>query len=56
MAQASKRTLISDTAWQKAVAREAVIRPIAFKKKLSAVERFATLRELGPKWQGSISC
>lgn len=49
MAQAPHRTRISDTAWQKAVAREVVIRPIAFEKKLSGPERSAACRELGLK-------
>lgn len=34
MAQAPDKTLISDAAWQKAVAREAIIWPIAFEKKV----------------------
>jgi len=38
MAQAPGRTLISDAAWQKALAREAIIRPIAFEKKLTDAE------------------
>lgn len=49
MVQTPERTLISETAWQKAVAREAVIRPIAFQKNLTAPERFAACRELGLK-------
>ena len=49
MAEAPDRTLIGDMAWQKALAREAVIRPIAFQKNLTAPERFAACRELGLK-------
>jgi putative transposase len=49
MAQAPDRMVISQTAWQKAVAREAVIRPIAFAKNLTGRERFAACRELGLK-------
>ncbi|WP_234843248.1 DNA-binding domain-containing protein [Sinorhizobium meliloti] len=49
MAQSPDRMLISDTAWQKAVAREAVIRPIAFVKNLTGHEKFAACRELGLK-------
>ena len=37
MANAPNRMRISEAAWQKAVAREAVIRPIAFAKKLTGV-------------------
>ncbi|WP_205910381.1 hypothetical protein [Rhizobium sp. FKL33] len=49
MAQTPDRMLISATAWQKAVDREAVIRPIAFEKKLTGPERFAACRQLGLK-------
>ncbi|OAV50578.1 transposase [Rhizobium sp. WYCCWR10014] len=49
MAQTPDRMLISETAWQKALAREAVIRPIAFIKNLTGPERFAACRELGLK-------
>lgn len=38
MVQAPNRTLISDAAWQKVVAREAIIWPIAFEKKLTSPE------------------
>jgi hypothetical protein len=41
MAQTSDRMLISETAWQKAVSREVVIRPIAFVKKLTGQERLS---------------
>jgi putative transposase len=49
MVQTPDRMIISETAWQKAVAREAVIRPIDFVKKLTGPERFAACRELGLK-------
>jgi putative transposase len=49
MVQTPDKMLTRETAWQKAVAREAVIRPIAFEKKLSAAERFAACRQLGLK-------
>ncbi|XUY29992.1 Mu transposase C-terminal domain-containing protein (plasmid) [Agrobacterium sp. rho-8.1] len=49
MAQTTRTTLISEAAWQKALAREAVIRPIAFGKKLTGPERFAVCRQLGLK-------
>ncbi|NTJ45005.1 DDE-type integrase/transposase/recombinase [Agrobacterium larrymoorei] len=49
MVRTPDRMLISQTAWQKAVAREAVIRPIAFVKTLTAPERFAACRQLGLK-------
>lgn len=38
MVQKPDRMLTSETAWQKAVAREAVVRPIAFEKKLTDAE------------------
>lgn len=41
--------LINATAWQKALAREAVIRPIAFIKNLTAPEKFVACRALGLK-------
>lgn len=49
MAQTPDRMLVREAAWQKAVNREAVIRPIAFEKKLTAPDRFAACRELGLK-------
>ena len=49
MVQTPDKMLNRVTAWQKAVVREAVIRPLAFEKKLSAAERFAACRELGLK-------
>lgn len=49
MVHTPDRMLISETAWQKAVAREAVIRTIAFEKKLTGPERFAACRELDLK-------
>ncbi|AMD56871.1 hypothetical protein AWN88_00895 [Agrobacterium tumefaciens] len=49
MTQTHERVLMSATAWQKAVAREAVIRPIAFQKSLTAPERFAACTKLGLK-------
>ncbi|PDS35099.1 transposase [Rhizobium anhuiense] len=47
MAQTPDRMLISETAWQKALAREAVIRPIAFVKKFTGPERLSACRQLG---------
>jgi putative transposase len=47
MAQTPDRMLIGETAWQKAVAREAVIRPLAFLGTLSAAERALACRQLG---------
>ncbi|MBB3165749.1 putative transposase [Rhizobium laguerreae] len=47
MAQTPESILISETAWQKALAREAVIRPIAFVGALNAAERFSACRQLG---------
>ncbi|MDI5929405.1 hypothetical protein [Rhizobium leguminosarum] len=47
MAQTPDRMLIGETAWQKALAREAVIRPIAFVEKLTGPERFSACRQLG---------
>ena len=49
MAQTPDRMLVREAAWQKAVNREAVIRPIAFEKKLTAPDRLAACRELGLK-------
>jgi putative transposase len=49
MVRIPDRTLSSETAWQRAVAREAVIRPIASVKKLTAPEKFAACRQLGLK-------
>ncbi|MFN3833775.1 MAG: Mu transposase C-terminal domain-containing protein [Allorhizobium sp.] len=49
MVQTPDKMLTSETAWQKAVVREAVIRPLAFERKLSAAERFAACRQLGLK-------
>lgn len=46
MAQTPESTLIRETAWQKALAREAVIRPIAFVGALNAAERFSACRQL----------
>lgn len=47
MAQTPNGTLISETAWQKALAREAVIRPLAFGGALSVSERSSACRQLG---------
>ncbi|TAV01663.1 transposase, partial (plasmid) [Rhizobium ruizarguesonis] len=47
MAELSRRTLISETAWEKAVAREAVIRPLAFVGTLNTTERTLACRQLG---------
>ena len=47
MAQTPDRMLIGETAWQKALAREAVIRRIAFVKKLTGSERFTACSQLG---------
>jgi putative transposase len=49
MAQTSDRMLISETAWQKGVSREVVIRPIVFVRKLTGQERLAACRQLGLK-------
>ena len=49
MVQKPDRMLTSETAWQKTVAREAVIRPLAFVKRLIGPERFAPCRQLGLK-------
>ncbi|WP_051649911.1 DNA-binding domain-containing protein [Rhizobium etli] len=49
MAQTPDRILISEAAWGKALAREAVIRPIAFVKNLTGPERFSACRKLGLK-------
>ncbi|KQZ62095.1 transposase [Rhizobium sp. Root149] len=49
MVRTPDRTLSSETAWQRAVAREAVIRPIASVNKLTAPEKFAACRQLGLK-------
>lgn len=49
MVQTLDRMLISGTASQKAVAREVVIRPVAFVKKLTGQERIAVCRQLGLK-------
>lgn len=49
MAQTPDRMLIGETAWQKAVAREAIIRPLAFLGTLSAAERALACRQMGLK-------
>lgn len=46
MTQTSDRMLIGEIAWQKALAREAVIRPLAFLGTLSAADRALACRQL----------
>ena len=47
MAQTPNGTLISETAWQKALVREAVIRPLAFGGALSVSDRSSALQAIG---------
>lgn len=47
MVQTPDGMRISEMAWQKALVREAAIRPIAFVGALTAAERFAACRQLG---------
>lgn len=49
MAQTPNGMFISEMAWQKALAREAVIRPLAFGGPLSVAERSFACRQLGLK-------
>jgi putative transposase len=49
MAQTRNVMLVSEMAWQKALAREAVIRPLAFGGALSVAERPSACRQLGLK-------
>lgn len=55
MAQTPERMLISATAWQKALAREAIIRPIAFVKNLTAPGDSPRAGSWTSSRQGSIS-
>jgi putative transposase len=47
MAQTPDRMLVSERAGQKALAREAAIRPIAFVEKLTGSERFFRVQAVG---------